>query len=37
MIDLHVVEAQPADAAALVDVIHAAFGARPPLDPPGTA
>jgi tRNA threonylcarbamoyladenosine biosynthesis protein TsaE len=37
MIDLHVVEATPADAGALVDVIHAAFGARPPLDPPGTA
>ncbi len=37
MIDLHVVEAKPADASALVDVIHAAFGARPPLDPPGTA
>jgi tRNA threonylcarbamoyladenosine biosynthesis protein TsaE len=25
------------DAAAMVDVIHAAFGARPPLDPPSTA
>jgi tRNA threonylcarbamoyladenosine biosynthesis protein TsaE len=37
MIDLHVVEATAKDAADLVDVIHAAFGARPPLDPPGTA
>ncbi|MET9018699.1 tRNA (adenosine(37)-N6)-threonylcarbamoyltransferase complex ATPase subunit type 1 TsaE [Actinopolymorpha sp. NPDC004070] len=37
MTDLHVVEAKPTDAAALVAVIHAAFGARPPLDPPGTA
>lgn len=37
MIDLHVVEAKPPDATALVGVIHAAFGARPPLDPPGTA
>ncbi|WP_020578635.1 bifunctional acetyltransferase/tRNA (adenosine(37)-N6)-threonylcarbamoyltransferase complex ATPase subunit type 1 TsaE [Actinopolymorpha alba] len=37
MIDLHVVEAKPADAPYLVEVIHAAFGARPPLDPPGTA
>lgn len=37
MIDLHVAEAKPDDADALVDVIHAAFGARPPLDPPGTA
>jgi tRNA threonylcarbamoyladenosine biosynthesis protein TsaE len=37
MIDLHVAEAKPDDADALVDVIHAAFGARPPLDPPGSA
>jgi tRNA threonylcarbamoyladenosine biosynthesis protein TsaE len=37
MIDLHVAEAKPDDAEALVEVIHAAFGARPPLDPPGTA
>ncbi|GAA5030946.1 tRNA (adenosine(37)-N6)-threonylcarbamoyltransferase complex ATPase subunit type 1 TsaE [Actinopolymorpha pittospori] len=37
MIDLHVAEAKPTDAAALVGVIHAAFGARPPLNPPGTA
>ena len=37
MIDLHVMEAKPADASPLVEVIHAAFGARPPLDPPGTA
>lgn len=37
MIDLHVVEAKPADASDLVDIIHAAFGSRPPLDPPGTA
>lgn len=37
MIDLHVAEAKPMDAPDLVGVIHAAFGARPPLDPPGTA
>ncbi|HEY8454321.1 MAG TPA: tRNA (adenosine(37)-N6)-threonylcarbamoyltransferase complex ATPase subunit type 1 TsaE [Actinopolymorphaceae bacterium] len=37
MIDLHVTEAKPSDAEALVGIIHAAFGARPPLDPPGTA
>lgn len=37
MIDLHVVEAKPGDAADLVDIIHTAFGTRPPLDPPGTA
>ncbi|MFW6598794.1 tRNA (adenosine(37)-N6)-threonylcarbamoyltransferase complex ATPase subunit type 1 TsaE [Propionibacteriaceae bacterium Y2011] len=29
--------AEPADAEAIVEVIHAAFGARPPLDPPSTA
>lgn len=29
--------ASPADAAELVEVIHAAFGARPVLDPPSTA
>ncbi|MGH3487076.1 MAG: tRNA (adenosine(37)-N6)-threonylcarbamoyltransferase complex ATPase subunit type 1 TsaE [Actinopolymorphaceae bacterium] len=37
MIDLHVVEAKPSDASALLGIIHTAFGARPPLDPPGTA
>lgn len=37
MTDLHVAEAKPDDAPAMVGVIHAAFGARPPLDPPGTA
>lgn len=36
-VDLRVVEAKPGDAAEIVAVIHAAFGARPPLDPPGTA
>ena len=29
--------AEPRDAAELAEVIHAAFGARPPLDPPSTA
>ncbi|MFC7625110.1 tRNA (adenosine(37)-N6)-threonylcarbamoyltransferase complex ATPase subunit type 1 TsaE [Microlunatus sp. GCM10028923] len=29
--------ADPEDAAGMVEVIHAAFGARPPLDPPSTA
>jgi tRNA threonylcarbamoyladenosine biosynthesis protein TsaE len=29
--------ASPQDAAGMVEVIHAAFGARPPLDPPSTA
>ncbi len=29
--------ADPADAAEITEVIHAAFGARPPLDPPSTA
>jgi tRNA threonylcarbamoyladenosine biosynthesis protein TsaE len=37
MIDLHVVEASAKDASDVVDVIHAAFGARPPMDPPSTA
>ena len=37
MIDLHVVEATAKDAADVVDVIHAAFGARPPMNPPSTA
>ncbi|MEQ4205048.1 tRNA (adenosine(37)-N6)-threonylcarbamoyltransferase complex ATPase subunit type 1 TsaE [Actinopolymorpha sp. B17G11] len=37
MIDLHVTEAKPSDAPALLGIIHTAFGARPPLDPPGTA
>ncbi len=35
--DLVVSVAAPPDAAAMVEVIHAAFGARPPLDPPSTA
>jgi len=35
--DLVVAVASEVDAAAMVDVIHAAFGARPPLDPPSTA
>jgi tRNA threonylcarbamoyladenosine biosynthesis protein TsaE len=35
--DLTVAVASPADASAMVEVIHAAFGARPPLDPPSTA
>lgn len=35
--DLVVSVASPDDAAGMVDVIHAAFGARPPLDPPSTA
>ena len=35
--DLTVTVASPDDAAAMVDVIHAAFGARPALDPPSTA
>ena len=29
--------ATPEDAAAMVEVVHAAFGARPPVDPPSTA
>lgn len=37
MIDLHVVEVGPEAAADVVAVIHAAFGARPTLDPPSTA
>ena len=40
MSDLHaldVVEATPDDAAAVRDVIHTAFGARPHIDPPSTA
>ena len=32
-----VVVASLADAAAMVEVVHAAFGARPPIDPPSTA
>jgi len=32
-----VVVASPADAAAMVEVVHAAFGARPPVEPPSTA
>lgn len=35
--DLVVSVATPADAPGMVEVIHAAFGARPPLDPPSTA
>src|SRR6476661_2584520 len=35
--DLVIAVATHDDAAAMVDVIHAAFGARPPLDPPSTA
>lgn len=35
--DLALARATVADAAGLVEVIHAAFGARPPLDPPAPA
>jgi tRNA threonylcarbamoyladenosine biosynthesis protein TsaE len=35
--DLVVTIASPQDAAAMVEVIHSAFSARPPLDPPSTA
>lgn len=35
--DLVVSVATPEDAPGMVEVIHAAFGARPPLDPPSTA
>lgn len=37
VIDLQLSVASLGDAADLVTVIHAAFGARPPLDPPSTA
>jgi tRNA threonylcarbamoyladenosine biosynthesis protein TsaE len=37
MTDLHVTEVGAEAAAAVVGVIHAAFGARPHLDPPSTA
>lgn len=37
MTDLHVREADTEDVTAVLDVIHAAFGARPQLDPPSTA
>ncbi len=37
MVDLVVSVASQGDATGMVDVIHAAFGARPPLDPPSTA
>ena len=37
VIDLELSVASPGDAADMVEVIHAAFGARPPLDPPSTA
>ncbi|MDQ4085342.1 MAG: tRNA (adenosine(37)-N6)-threonylcarbamoyltransferase complex ATPase subunit type 1 TsaE [Actinomycetota bacterium] len=36
-VDLHVTEAGPEAAADVVAVVHAAFGARPHLDPPSTA
>ncbi|RYZ27578.1 MAG: hypothetical protein EOP01_07535, partial [Propionibacteriaceae bacterium] len=32
-----VVVASEQDAPAMVEVVHAAFGARPPVDPPSTA
>ena len=35
--DLVVSIASPQDAAAMIEVIHSAFGARPPIDPPSTA
>jgi tRNA threonylcarbamoyladenosine biosynthesis protein TsaE len=35
--DLVVSIASPQDAAAMVEVIHTAFGARPPVDPPSSA
>ncbi len=35
--DLVVSIASPRDAAAMIEVIHSAFGARPPVDPPSTA
>ena len=35
--DLVVSIASPQDAAAMVEVIHSAFGARPPVDPPSAA
>ena len=37
VVDLELAVASRADAADMVEVIHAAFGARPPLDPPSTA
>jgi tRNA threonylcarbamoyladenosine biosynthesis protein TsaE len=37
LINLELSVASRDDAARMVDVIHAAFGARPPLDPPSTA
>jgi tRNA threonylcarbamoyladenosine biosynthesis protein TsaE len=37
VIDLHVTEAKPSDAPAILGIVHTAFGARPPLNPPGTA
>jgi tRNA threonylcarbamoyladenosine biosynthesis protein TsaE len=36
-VDLHVTEVGPEAAADVVAVVHAAFGARPQLDPPSTA
>ena len=35
--DIELREAEPADAAAMLDVIRAAFSARPPVDPPADA
>lgn len=35
--ELDLRQAAPDDATGMVEVIHAAFGARPPLDPPSTA
>ena len=37
VLDLVVSVASESDAAGMVEVIRAAFGARPPLDPPSTA
>jgi len=37
MTALNVIEAGPEHAAAIVDIIHRSFGARPALDPPSTA
>ncbi|MDO9379533.1 MAG: tRNA (adenosine(37)-N6)-threonylcarbamoyltransferase complex ATPase subunit type 1 TsaE [Nocardioidaceae bacterium] len=34
---LNVLDAQPSDAAAVLEVVRRSFGARPPLDPPSTA
>jgi tRNA threonylcarbamoyladenosine biosynthesis protein TsaE len=37
MSELRVIEADASQSVDVVDVIHAAYGARPPLDPPSTA